>query len=46
MTVAFWRAAPSFRAKRAAECRRDFVLLAKVRYADLSATVIGRRYIT
>ena len=44
MTVANWREAPPFRAKRAAEYGRDFALCARVGFADKNATVIDRRY--
>ncbi len=45
MTVAFLREAPPFRAKRAAESRRDLALHARAGNAGASATVIDRRYI-
>jgi hypothetical protein len=45
MTVGLRRVAPAIRAKRAAECRRDFALRAKAGFAGKYATVIDRRYI-
>jgi hypothetical protein len=44
MTVALWRAAPTFRVERA-PCRRDFALRARADYVGEYATVIDRRYI-